>query len=57
MCESFSGQAGTRIDVTKAMIEAGVQAYLAQASHDEMSFRTPQELVSEVLQAALTQTP
>ena len=45
------------IEVTDAMVEAGVNAYLGQASHDEMSFRTPKELILEVLQAALVQRP
>ena len=39
--------------ITPGMIQAGVKAYLGQASHDEMSFRTPEELIEEILQAAI----
>ena len=41
------------IEITEEMIEAGVRAYLGQASHDEMSFMTPRQLIAEVLRAAL----
>jgi hypothetical protein len=40
-------------EITDAMVEAGLAAYLGNASHDEMSFTTPRELVTLVLQAAL----
>ena len=60
MPHDSTGQAGALsqdVEITEAMVEAGVRAYLAQASHDEMSFRTPAELIFEVLQAALAQKP
>jgi hypothetical protein len=42
-----------RIEITPAMVDAGVKAYLGQASHDEMSFRTPRELVLETIESAI----
>ena len=42
------------IEVTLEMIEAGVTAYLARATHDELSFSTPQEVVESVIRASLS---
>lgn len=42
------------IEITRNMIEAGVKAYLGLATHDELSFATPSEVVQGVLTAALT---
>ena len=41
-------------EVTPAMIEAGVKAYIQHASHDEMSFSTREETVEAILLAALS---
>lgn len=44
----------TDVEVTPEMIEAGVEAYLARASHDELSFSTPEEVVESVIRANLS---
>jgi hypothetical protein len=41
-------------EITDEMIEAGLAAYLANASHDEMSFTTPRELVTLIVRAAMS---
>ncbi len=43
----------TKVDVTSEMIAAGINAYRSCASHDELSFSTPAEVVEEVLRAGL----
>ncbi len=45
------------VEVTSEMIEAGVTAYLARATHDELSFATPQEVVESVIRASLAVRP
>ena len=49
------GQAGdtAEVQITPEMIEEGVRAYLEQASHDEFSSFSPQQLVQRVLERAL----
>lgn len=51
------GDQPAQIEITPAMVEAGVVAYLGQASHDEMSFVTPRELIFLILQGALDHSP
>lgn len=48
-----SRQAGAEIVVTPQMVEAGVEAYRHNASHDEKSFLSPEELVLAVLRAGI----
>ncbi len=48
------GESEQGVEVTPKMITAGVDAYLGRASHDELSFSTPAEVVESVLRAALT---
>lgn len=43
----------TDVEITPQMIEAGVRAYLEQASHDEFSSLSPPELIQLVLERAL----
>jgi len=43
------------VDVPPAMIDAGLEVYLQNASHDEMSFLSSRELVTQILQAAISQ--
>lgn len=54
MSEVGERQASAEIEVTPEMVRAGVDAYLARASHDELSFSTPEEVVDGVLRAALS---
>ena len=42
------------IEITPSMIEAGVRAYVQSASHDEMSFDSPETTVERILQAAIS---
>ena len=57
MSAQDSGQAGAlshcAIEVTPEMIEAGLFAYRANASHDEFSWLSPSELVELILRRAL----
>lgn len=41
-------------NISDEMIEAGLAAYVGNASHDEMSFVTPRELVALILREAIS---
>ncbi len=53
MSEARAGEL-TKVEITPEMIEAGVAAYKFHASHDEMSFETPEGTVRAILTAALS---
>ena len=42
------------VEITPAMIEAGLAAYIQCGAHDEFSFLSPTQLVESVLEAALS---
>jgi hypothetical protein len=44
----------SEFEITEAMVDAGLEAYFANGSHDEMSFLTPREMVTQILQAAIS---
>ena len=56
MAESLQQEPRDRpvIEITPAMVEAGVRAYALSASHDEMSFDSPMVTVRLILEAAIS---
>lgn len=43
-----------RIEITPAMIEAGLQAYTSLAWHDSVSAGSPREIVTEILRQGIS---
>lgn len=59
MADDSGRQAGALsqggVEITPQMIEAGVIAYRRSASHDEMSFDEPEDTVTAIILAAISQ--
>jgi hypothetical protein len=50
----IAGVQPAEYQISEAMVDAGLAAYMGNASHDEMSFVTPRQLVHLILQAAIS---
>lgn len=50
---SVHGYEPDELAITPQMIEAGVDAYILEAAHDEMAFASRAEVVQAILEAAL----